>query len=77
MQDYLVFDLFDVFLENTIAVGMPQFAKGLRFNLANPLTGYIKNLANLFEGFHSPVIKAVAQPQHISLAGAQRCQNSF
>ena len=52
--------LFDVLLEDAIAVGVPQFAKGLRFNLTNPLSGYIKDLANLFEGFHPTIIQALS-----------------
>ena len=56
---------------------MAQFAQGLGFDLTDPFTGHVKNLANFLEGFHPPVVQAIAQAQHIAFAGAEGGQNTL
>ncbi len=51
----------DVFLQDPVPVGMPQLAQCLGFDLADPLTGDIKDLADLLKGFHASIIKAITQ----------------
>ena len=69
--------LFDVFLQDTIAVGVAQLAQSLGFNLTDALTGDIKDLTDFFEGLHPAVVEAVTQTQHVTLTGAQGGENTF
>ena len=45
---------------------MPKFPQSFRFDLANPLSCYIKDLADFLQGLHASVIQAIAQTKHIS-----------
>ena len=51
----------DVFLQDPVPVGMPQLAQCLGFDLADPLTGDIEDLANFLQGLHASIVKAVTQ----------------
>ncbi len=52
--------LTDIFLKDAVAVGVAEFAEGFRFDLANPLTGDIEDLADFFKGFHPAIIETIA-----------------
>jgi hypothetical protein len=41
-------NLANIFFENTIAIGVTEFAESFSFNLANPFAGDIKNLTDFF-----------------------------
>ena len=56
---------------------MTQLTQSLGFDLADALTGHIEDLPDLFEGLHTPIIKAVTQTQHVTLPGAQGGEHTF
>ncbi len=54
---------------------VPQFPKRLGLDLADPLTGDMKDGAHLFEGARAAVPDTEAQPQDLRLPLGQRFQH--
>jgi hypothetical protein len=52
--------------------GMAQGAQGLDLNLANALAGELKACAQLLKGMAMPILKAVAEFDHLAFACVQR-----
>lgn len=53
--------LLDVFAQALVAVGVPQFAQSLGFDLADAFAGDAELLADLFEGAAAAVVESEAQ----------------
>ena len=55
-NSYSVNNLPDVLFQDTVTVRVTKLTKSFGFNLADAFAGYIEDLANFFEGFHTTII---------------------